>query len=321
MPELSEEYKDAVMQSWEEVCKKIRDNGTELFIRLFQEHPEYQDYFKELKGYTMEELRTNKQMRIHGTRVMHALSSMIDSLDELDVAAGIMRKTIDTHFDVNVKTIVQYEDMFALMPQFMKDQAGDKYTEAAAAGWKIVTDVLISVSKERLAELQAQQAAMTSTLSEEHRIGVTQSWEAVCKNIRDNGTELFIRLFEEHPEYQEYFKELKGYTMDELRTNKQMRIHGTRVMHALSSMIDSLDELDVAAGIMRKTIDTHFDANVQTIVQYEDMFALMPQFMKDQAGDKYTEAAAAGWKIVTDVLISVSKERLAELQAQKAAMG
>ena len=48
-------------------------------------------------------------MRIHGTRVMHALSSMIDSLDELDVAAGIMRKTIDTHFDVNVKTIIQYE--------------------------------------------------------------------------------------------------------------------------------------------------------------------------------------------------------------------
>jgi hypothetical protein len=53
--------------------------------------------------------RTNKKMRVHGTRVMHALSSMIQSLDELDVVAGIMMKTVDTHFDLGVDTVSQYE--------------------------------------------------------------------------------------------------------------------------------------------------------------------------------------------------------------------
>ena len=33
MPELSEEHINAVKESWDEVCKAIRDNGTELFIR------------------------------------------------------------------------------------------------------------------------------------------------------------------------------------------------------------------------------------------------------------------------------------------------
>jgi len=51
-----------------------------------------------------------------------------------------------------------------------------------------------------------------------------------------------------------------------------MRIHGSRVLHALTSMVDALDELDVAAGIMSKTIDTHFDFNVQNIKKYEVSF-------------------------------------------------
>ncbi|KAK2152227.1 hypothetical protein LSH36_336g03012 [Paralvinella palmiformis] len=153
-----------------------------------------------------------------------------------------------------------------------------------------------------------------------HVKAVRDSWDVICKDVRGNGVQLFLRYFGAFPEYLVLFKDLRGMSLEELKTSKHMRIHGSRVLHALTSMVDALDELDVAAGIMSKTIDTHFDFNVQNIKKYEDLFSVMPDFMKAQAGDKFTPLAQEGWTLVLNTLLAVGKERIAQIEKQKAAM-
>jgi len=46
----------------------------------------------------------------------------------------------------------------------------------------------------------------------------------------------------------------------------------------------------------------------------------MPDFMKAQAGDKFTPLAQEGWTLVLNTLLAVGKERIAQIEKQKAAM-
>ncbi len=54
--------------------------------------------FTDFQNLTLEELESHKKLRAHGTRAFYAIASMVDCLDDLDIAARIMKKTVDNHY-------------------------------------------------------------------------------------------------------------------------------------------------------------------------------------------------------------------------------
>ena len=66
--------------------------------RLFTMRPDYQDYFEQFRGLSLEEVAKTPKLRAHGSIFMHSLSSIVDNPDDLECAAEIMRKKVQSHW-------------------------------------------------------------------------------------------------------------------------------------------------------------------------------------------------------------------------------
>ncbi|KAI0215889.1 hypothetical protein LSAT2_032024 [Lamellibrachia satsuma] len=97
MPDLTPEGKKAVQDTWAPVAANPKHFGVLLFIRYFEEYPRTQDFFEHFKGKSLEELKTSPKLRAHGTTVLHAVTAMVENLDDPDTMVVLLNNTVDRH--------------------------------------------------------------------------------------------------------------------------------------------------------------------------------------------------------------------------------
>ncbi|CAG2109708.1 unnamed protein product, partial [Medioppia subpectinata] len=94
---LTKTEKDFVRNTWELVRQDIIGNGSDLFIRFFDENPTYQGLFKAIKNVPKAELRENKRFIAHLTSVMYTLSMIVDYIDETELLVEMLTKMANNH--------------------------------------------------------------------------------------------------------------------------------------------------------------------------------------------------------------------------------
>ncbi|KAK2181726.1 hypothetical protein NP493_383g00037 [Ridgeia piscesae] len=151
MPDLTPEGKKAVQDTWAPVAANPKHFGVLLFIKYFTEYPRTQDFFEHFKGKSLEELKTSAKLRAHGTTVLHAVTAMVENLDDLDTMVVLLNNTVDRHTPRTVG-FPEYDDLFKCIGSFLAEQLGDKFDEVAKQAWGIVLDTMGTVIKAQLSK-------------------------------------------------------------------------------------------------------------------------------------------------------------------------
>ncbi|KAL7861823.1 hypothetical protein SRHO_G00132640 [Serrasalmus rhombeus] len=82
---LTEEQIDMIKVSWKVIQEDIAKVGIIMFVRLFETHPECKDVFFLFRDVEdLERLRTSKELRAHGLRVMSFIEKSVARLDQLE---------------------------------------------------------------------------------------------------------------------------------------------------------------------------------------------------------------------------------------------
>ncbi|XP_046573943.1 globin-like [Haliotis rubra] len=141
---LTERQKDAIRTSWALVSLDLKGNGVNFLIKFFKDYPEDKTFFEAFKDKKPEELRDNPKMRAHASIVMHALTSVVDNLDDPECLIDILQRNAQSHFGRNIR-IKQYKDLFETFVRYLQEALGDKCTELTKTSWEKALVVVISV--------------------------------------------------------------------------------------------------------------------------------------------------------------------------------
>ncbi|XP_053489269.1 x globin [Ictalurus furcatus] len=84
-PHLTSEHIAMIKESWKVIQEDIAKVGIIVFVRLFETHPECKDVFFLFRDVEdLERLRTSKELRAHGLRVMSFIEKSVARLDQLE---------------------------------------------------------------------------------------------------------------------------------------------------------------------------------------------------------------------------------------------
>ncbi|XP_029531165.1 neuroglobin-like [Oncorhynchus nerka] len=82
---LNEKQIQMIKESWKVIQEDIAKVGIIMFVRLFETHPECKDVFFLFRDVEdLEMLRTSRELRSHGLRVMSFIEKSVARLDQLD---------------------------------------------------------------------------------------------------------------------------------------------------------------------------------------------------------------------------------------------
>ncbi|KAK6177778.1 hypothetical protein SNE40_015812 [Patella caerulea] len=146
-------------------------------------------------------------------------------------------------------------------------------------------------------------------LSKREQLAITSSWDLIKVNAKENGVELFIRLFKAYPKSQDFFEHFKGKDPESLRKKTMLRVHGTTVMHALNSMVESIDDPECLIGLLERNALSHYPRGIR-IQHYQELWIVFINLLKDALGSKCTPETVAAWEKALKVINSVIETEL-----------
>ncbi|XP_010877253.1 x globin [Esox lucius] len=96
---LNEEQIQMIKESWKVIQEDIAKVGIIMFVRLFETHPECKDVFFLFRDVEdLERLRTSRELRAHGLRVMSFIEKSVARLDQLEQLEGLAVELGKSHY-------------------------------------------------------------------------------------------------------------------------------------------------------------------------------------------------------------------------------
>uniref|UniRef100_A0A087XVE5 X globin n=1 Tax=Poecilia formosa TaxID=48698 RepID=A0A087XVE5_POEFO len=109
---------------------------------------------------------------------------------------------------------------------------------------------------------EAAAAAAAAHLSEEQVQMIKDSWKVIRDDIAKVGIIMFVRLFETHPECKDVFFLFRDVQdLERLRTNRELRAHGLRVMSFIEKSVARLDQPERLEALAVELGKSHYHYN------------------------------------------------------------
>ncbi|TRY96262.1 hypothetical protein DNTS_013758 [Danionella cerebrum] len=125
-----------IKESWRVIEEDIARVGIIMFVRLFETHPECKDVFFLFRDVEdLERLRTSRELRAHGLRVMSFIEKSVSRLDQLQRLHTLALDLGRSHYRYNAPPkyfgYVGAEFICAVQPILQ-----DKWTPEVEQAWK-----------------------------------------------------------------------------------------------------------------------------------------------------------------------------------------
>ncbi|XP_052001458.1 x globin [Xyrauchen texanus] len=164
---LSEHQIHMIKDSWRVIQEDIARVGIIMFVRLFETHPECKDVFFLFRDVEdLERLRTSRELRAHGLRVMSFIEKSVARLDQLDRLQILALELGKSHYRYNAPPkyygYVGAEFICAVQP-ILKD----KWTPELEQAWKTLFQYLTEIMKDGYLEEERTKRNQTLTSSKE----------------------------------------------------------------------------------------------------------------------------------------------------------
>ncbi|XP_067009721.1 neuroglobin [Anabrus simplex] len=154
-PELSDQQKVLLRETWKELEDNIAKVGVITFISLFETHPDVQAVFMPFSGLPLDDLKQSKQLKAHALRVMAFVQKAVARLHEPEKLQNLLQELGKKHHHYGAKQ--QYVDLIG--PQFIQaiqPSLEDRWTPELQQAWAqlfhyIAFFMKASMEEERLA--------------------------------------------------------------------------------------------------------------------------------------------------------------------------
>ncbi|KAM3870784.1 x globin [Diretmus argenteus] len=152
------------------------------------------------------------------------------------------------------------------------------------------------------------EAAAAVHLSEEQIQMIKESWKVIQDDIAKVGIIMFVRLFETHPECKDVFFLFRDVEdLERLRTSRELRAHGLRVMSFIEKSVARLDQLERLEALALELGKSHYRYNASpkyySYVGAEFICAVQP-ILKE----RWTAELEEAWKTMFLYVTSLMKQ-------------
>ncbi|XP_014898015.1 x globin [Poecilia latipinna] len=155
---------------------------------------------------------------------------------------------------------------------------------------------------------EAAAAAAAAHLSEEQVQMIKDSWKVIRDDIAKVGIIMFVRLFETHPECKDVFFLFRDVQdLERLRTNRELRAHGLRVMSFIEKSVARLDQPERLEALAVELGKSHYHYNAPpkyyNYVGAEFICAVQP-ILKE----RWTAELEEAWKTMFQYVSSLMRQ-------------
>lgn len=117
------------------------------------------------------------------------------------------------------------------------------------------------------------------------------------------------RFFEANPDYIKFFPFGELDSVEEVLKDPRLKLHAGRVMSALSSIVDNLNNPSNFEQQLREIISTHAERKIE-LNQFLNLKQALVQFLIDKLGpDVMNEEAMSAWSKAYSVILNAYEHR------------
>ncbi|XP_063354476.1 x globin [Pelmatolapia mariae] len=172
-------------------------------------------------------------------------------------------------------------------------------------------------AKSEFAEKTSEDAAAPAYPSEDQIQMIKDSWKVIRDDIAKVGIIMFVRLFETHPECKDVFFLFRDVEdLERLRTSRELRAHGLRVMSFIEKSVARLDQLDRLEALALELGKSHYHYNAPpkyySYVGAEFICAVQP-ILKE----RWTAELEEAWKTMFQFVTSLMNQGYQEESARQ----
>lgn len=139
------------------------------------------------------------------------------------------------------------------------------------------------------------------------RTAMVRTWDLVRPDMKQHGINFFIELFRREPELQTRFKGFTNKTEEELKTNRRFAAHGSTVLHAITTLVDNLDDTPTLLDLLKTTGANHHNRGIPR-KDFDLLAPVLIIYLNKTLGSAWTPVAEEAWikgmKVINSVILS-----------------
>ncbi|XP_034046906.1 cytoglobin-1-like [Thalassophryne amazonica] len=146
-----------------------------------------------------------------------------------------------------------------------------------------------------------------SPLTDKEKTAVQEIWAKVFINSDDVGVAILVRFFTKYPKSKQYFNQFKDSEVEELKHSAQFRKHAGRVMNALNTMVESLDNSEKLESLLKLIGKSHALRHKVEPVYFKKLSEAILEILEEAFPEvKTTEVRTAWIKLLAVICCGVS---------------
>ncbi|CAN8004444.1 unnamed protein product, partial [Ixodes hexagonus] len=145
-------------------------------------------------------------------------------------------------------------------------------------------------------------------MSSQEKQAVRDTWAAFKKDARTSSVAIFVVLFLKYPAYQRLFLAFSNEPTAELPRNARAIAHAITVVYAISAIVDTLDEPETAAELVRKVANNHVRHTSVSGVQFGHMGQAVVDVLVEKLGHSMSQPAIESWHRFFAFVVKTSHE-------------
>ncbi|KAK2894021.1 cytoglobin-1-like [Channa argus] len=147
-----------------------------------------------------------------------------------------------------------------------------------------------------------------SPLTEKERMMIQDSWPKVYENCDDVGVAILVRLFVNFPSSKQFFSQFKHIEEpEELARSTQLRKHAHRIMNAINTLVESLDNADKVASVLQVVGKAHALRHKVEPVYFKILGGVILEVLGEEFPQVVTPEVAGAWtKLLATVYCGIT---------------
>ncbi|XP_029945654.1 cytoglobin-1-like [Salarias fasciatus] len=135
-----------------------------------------------------------------------------------------------------------------------------------------------------------------SPLTDKERVMIQDSWGKVYQNCDDAGVAILVRLFVNFPSSKQYFSQFKHIEdQEELEKSPQLRKHARRVMNAINTVVESLENSEKTTSVLQVVGKAHALRHKVEPVYFKILNGVILEVLAEAFSEVMTAEVAAAW--------------------------
>ncbi|CAN9505181.1 unnamed protein product [Ophioblennius macclurei] len=133
-------------------------------------------------------------------------------------------------------------------------------------------------------------------LTDKERQMIQDSWGKVYQNCDDAGVAILVRFFVNFPSSKQYFSQFRHMEgQEELEKSAQLRKHARRVMNAINSVVENLENADKTASVLEVVGKSHALRHNVEPSYFKILTGVILEVLAEAFSELMTAEVAAAW--------------------------